>query len=688
MPDTDDEDPPPVEDEDDDDDDDDVDDEEGKGDVSSENQNRQEVAEPNDNDKDVDNDNDNESSDVETEVHVANDLGESYLFKSDSPQAEPEHMAPTSPINNVPDPVEGLPRGSPAVDDDKVDNDDVHYPKSAVEIPLLLEEQTSDNILADKDRATETVTQSTTDEIAVETVDTNMPLTSALVAVLEETPKLEPPKEGIITIDDPWSSSMTAADADDNEASSEPESQPPQPPARSSNSTDIPLQETKGAKILLSRFSSWRKKANEAVVQNVQAFSQTELAQQLKTHAEVVKTQAGVVKTRAEVAFRTSVVPEASSDGQKGVSKEGVTASSDKTPQQEPEQNHEGTEEAVHNLNAAAESVNDSGVTEPKLPVASREAGAPFSDDDVGVMSDGGATSSADDDSEYCTTDYTDSLSNDATGLRAAAAALYVRTAASVITDSVSSGFRGRYGDESESVPNNKQEKQQSQTAKILSSRAAEHMQSIIDTLDESHEYVMLLGHGRLGVNLRQTYLKNHGVYVDYLVEGGAAYNSKVVYAGDVVQKVGNVSVAKGTILNVPKVVADSKRPAILVFSTGQKVESYKVNYIDLAIAMMHEIKDEESRRGILRMPLFQNSPGKRDVVDASSFVSSSPVGTGTTNESSPAKTTDINNDGVETSETTYWVIPRHPLDAINPANVPPPPAAAKEALKAHLAKR
>jgi hypothetical protein len=452
-------------------------------------------------------------------------------------------------------------------------------------------------------------TTSMTDEMAIANVDTVIPMPSALVADMEKNPKSEP-SEGIITsIDDPWSSSITAADTDDNVVTNKLESPPSQPPVRSNNDTDIPLQETKGAKILLSRFSSWRKKANEAVVQNVQAFSQTELAQQLKTRAEVVKTQASVVKTRAEVAFRNSVVSEVSTDGQKAGSKEGVSASSSKTPQQVPEQNQE-PKEGAQSINAAPASSNDTSVAEPKA--ASPEVEAPFSDDDVGVASDGGATSSADDDSEYCTTDYTDSLSADATGLRAAAAALYVRTAASVITDSVSSGFRGRYGDESESAPANKLETQQSQTAKILSSRAAEHMQSIIDTLDESHEYVMLLGSGRLGVNLRQTYLKNHGVYVDFLVEGGAAYNSKVVYAGDVIQKVGNVSVARGTILNVPKIVADSKRPAILVFSTGQKVESWKVNYIDLAIAMMHEIKDEESRRGILRMPLFQNSPDKR----------------------------------------------------------------------------
>jgi hypothetical protein len=224
-------------------------------------------------------------------------------------------------------------------------------------------------------------------------------------------------------------------------------------------------------------------------------------------------------------------------------------------------------------------------------------------------------------------------------------------------------------------------------------------MQSILDRLDESHEYVMLLGSGMLGVNLRQTYLKNHGVYVDYLVEGGSAYHSGVVFPGDVIQKVGSVDVRKGTILTVPKTIADAKRPVVLAFTTGQKVETSKFNYVDLSIAMMHQVQ-QENRRGISRMPLHDPDQIMRrgDEEEKKRSDDDSPVEVCETNDSTEASDTNDNcsprRDKLEekslSPQTTSlrWTIPPHSLDAINPANVPPPPSEAKEALKAHLARR
>ena len=451
---------------------------------------------------------------------------------------------------------------------------------------------------------------------------------------------------------------------------------PQKPESKPKPFEDVPLQDTKGAQILLSRFSSWRKKANEAVVQNVQAFSQTEIAHQLKSRAEVVK-------TRAEVAFRSSKV-----DTSEGKMTPKGEASFISAGEQQISQNDATLGSAEHAESAGPQ--DDTGV-----PVPSTTDGRTSpNDDDFSDSSEGSSssesTSSAEVGLNISASETKESMPAEAS-MRAAAAALYVRSAASVITDSVSSGFRGRYVEDSEPTPPKKEK--QSQTSKILSSRAAEHMQTIIDSLDDSHEYVMLLGQGMLGVNLRQAYLKNRGVYVDFLVEGGAAYNSGVVHAGDVIQKVGNISVAKGTILNVPKTVADSKRPSVLVFSTGQKVETSKVNYIDLAIAMMHQIKEEESKRGVSRMPLRQSTSETEQVGNEEGRVRTPGVG-GASGQPRLAQL-DTEQCGVETdaqpmsgSDAQQWRVPPPQLDAINPANVPHPSRASKEALATHLAKR
>ncbi len=447
-----------------------------------------------------------------------------------------------------------------------------------------------------------------------------------------------------------------------------------EPDSKPTQLDSIPLQDTKGAQILLSRFSSWRKKANEAVVHNVQAFSQTEIAHQLKTRAEVVK-------SRAEVAFRNAKVD---TPNEKATLK-GEPTSISIVDQQLPQNNT-----TVKNAeDDHKESQRAAGASMPSI-LGGTTPSNENSSTSSGGSSSAGSTSSAEVDLEFTASEKKNPMTPEAS-MTAASAALYVRSAASVITDSVSSGFRGRYVEDSEPSPPKKEK--QSQTSKILSSRAAEHMQTIIDSLDESHEYVMLLGQGMLGVNLRQAYLRNRGVYVDFLVEGGAAYNSSVVYAGDVIQKVGNISVARGTILNVPKTVADAKRPVVLVFSTGQKVETSKVNYIDLAIAMMHQIKQEESRRGISKMPIFQSASEPPEMGKIGGQVEASDA-RGATRLSRPAHF-DGEQHSVETaaqptqdSNTNQWSIPPLQLDAINPANVPHPPRAAKEALAAHLAKR
>lgn len=133
-----------------------------------------------------------------------------------------------------------------------------------------------------------------------------------------------------------------------------------------------------------------------------------------------------------------------------------------------------------------------------------------------------------------------------------------------------------------------------SQTKRILSnSRVASHMQALMERL-EPDEYVMLLGRGPLGVNLKQTYLRHQGVYVDFLVQGGAAHLSNLVKVGDALRAVGEVSVQQGTIVTVPASIGKAKRPVHLILSTGANVPHKNINYLDVAMAMTRFLQKHE----------------------------------------------------------------------------------------------
>lgn len=176
---------------------------------------------------------------------------------------------------------------------------------------------------------------------------------------------------------------------------------------------------------------------------------------------------------------------------------------------------------------------------------------------------------------------------------------------ASVAAESVATGFRGRYSNSNASAPPQEVEEPvrtpspESQTALILKSRAGEHMQDILDNL-EKHEYVMLLGRGMLGVNLKQCFLKNHGVFIDYLVQGGQAESSGVIRSGDLPMRIGDVDLRKGTILDIPRDIARARRPVVLMFASGTKVALERMNYIDVIVAMMHRARDFYKKRETL----------------------------------------------------------------------------------------
>jgi chemotaxis protein histidine kinase CheA len=201
--------------------------------------------------------------------------------------------------------------------------------------------------------------------------------------------------------------------------------------------------------------------------------------------------------------------------------------------------------------------------------------------------------------------------------------------AATVAYESVlSTGFRGRYNASGSNVSNDGSSVGEkygggegvtdtrpapaSQTELILKSRVGQHMQEILDKLDP-HEYAMLLGRGMLGVNLKQCYLKNHGVFVDFLVPGGQAEGSGVVRSGDLPVRLADLDLRKGTILDIPKEISRAKRPVILTLATGTKVPLERMNFIDVAVAMMHRARDYYTKRGTLsNLPSASSSPQKK----------------------------------------------------------------------------
>ena len=122
-------------------------------------------------------------------------------------------------------------------------------------------------------------------------------------------------------------------------------------------------------------------------------------------------------------------------------------------------------------------------------------------------------------------------------------------------------------------------DKHESQTSLIYKSIPGFKIKHLVASLSPG-QYVMLLRPGMLGVNLKQTYLPGHGVYVDFVVPGGNAGNAGVICIGDGLVKVGDLDVSKGTIHDVPRVIANSKRPAILVLNGEHDMKLEEVRYL------------------------------------------------------------------------------------------------------------
>jgi hypothetical protein len=178
------------------------------------------------------------------------------------------------------------------------------------------------------------------------------------------------------------------------------------------------------------------------------------------------------------------------------------------------------------------------------------------------------------------------------------------RAAATMAESVQTSYFRGRYSNSlapvtlarsssntSSTTATTNATSSHSQTARILSSPQAVHLRELIQSL-QPNEVVMLLGKGRLGVNLKQSYKKNTGVFIDFFVEGGAAHTAAVASVGDILKQIGSDAQMHGTILSVPAQIAKAPRPVHLIFRSGTTDSSNisKINHLDVCVALMHQL--------------------------------------------------------------------------------------------------
>lgn len=331
----------------------------------------------------------------------------------------------------------------------------------------------------------------------------------------------------------------------------------------------------KGAQILMNRFQSLKERAN----QNAQNLLSNPA---ISTNAKAVQERAGNFWKTAAPKMETL---------------RSTLKKMDTTSSSISEKSVSGQDQGTNDTPVEAKEIKPK---ELSLQVGSEESSESEDEDDD------------DDDPRDDDMDDTDressvgGASDAATRLLVGRALTKASLAATVAYESVlATGFRGRYntanveGDKSEESVTDNRPLPESQVEIILKSRVGQHMQEILDKL-EPHEYAMLLGRGMLGVNLKQCYLKNHGVFVDFLVPGGQAESSGVVRSGDLPVRLGDLDLRKGTILDIPIEISRARRPVVLTFATGTKVALERMNFVDVAVAMMHRARDYYTKRGTL----------------------------------------------------------------------------------------
>jgi len=167
---------------------------------------------------------------------------------------------------------------------------------------------------------------------------------------------------------------------------------------------------------------------------------------------------------------------------------------------------------------------------------------------------------------------------------------------ATAASSNASTLFRGRYNNATTPRTANHNGKPPlrptPQSTRILNSAHSQHWQQVCQDLvaDQPSRYVLLLGRGMLGVNLKSCFRKHTGVYVDYTVLGGAADQSGVVRVGDSLCRVGDTDSSKGTIRTVPSWIAEAPRPVPIVLSTAGTAadEAKRMSHMDVLVAALH----------------------------------------------------------------------------------------------------
>ncbi|KAG7352004.1 DENN AEX-3 domain containing protein [Nitzschia inconspicua] len=362
-----------------------------------------------------------------------------------------------------------------------------------------------------------------------------------------------------------------------------------------------PLGQSKGAQILMNRFSTWRMTANESAVS---LLTKTQANAALQENAKQAQEYAQRMRLRFQQTMRVSSSTTTSDNKADAAVEKSNEDDRNHVVQEKVEPEKNDSEPPQGTVSAKSSSSTDDDEEDESLERnESQDSKTTYTSGNTG---DHSSMAGGDEDifSEATSdgTGTTSSTMNPYTRDRMIAVLSRASVAGSVVAESVATSFRGRYTADAaapsatdgtttkDAADTPSKPVPESQVELILKSRVGEHMQETLNQL-ERHEFAMLLGRGMMGVNLKQCYLKNHGIFVDYLVVGGQAQQSGLVRTGDLLVRLGDMDLRKGTIQEVPKKIAQAKRPSVFVMATGTPVPLERVNYVDVAVAMMHRVR-------------------------------------------------------------------------------------------------
>ena len=394
-----------------------------------------------------------------------------------------------------------------------------------------------------------------------------------------------------------------AADDDDGQSSAETENNEGSKSSSSDNGGTTPIGQTKGAKILMNRFSTWRKTANEKLT--TQAPVLQENAKQAQEYAQRMLKNNSLSSVMPSMGlasrFTAAQKPETAPAPLKEATTEATSVTENGVADNEVQQEEEAVDDSE-----PKNPEEDESTSSPEVPQLRSSSSLMDDDEDEG---DDEGEDDGDNDSGDESKPQGSAIGSvfAAPESRERVRAVFSRASTSM-AESVATSFRGRYTQEASAktpideknqadIDVTKPTLEESQMALILKSRAGAYMQEILDKL-EPHEFAMLLGRGMLGVNLKQCYLKNHGIFVDFLIRNGQAAQSGLIQSGDLMVRLGDADFRKGTIKNVPLEIAKTKRPSVLVLATGTKAPIERVNFVDIAVAMMHRARKYYEERG------------------------------------------------------------------------------------------